>query len=452
MEYTIKVIEPTVAQVHFKTNKEDLDIAFEKAYKKAAKKLKLPGFRVGKAPIDLVKKQLGDSVLEDAIEILLIDTYNSVLEQLKPKPISLPIFNIVNLDKSNGVEFTAEYEFLPEIHLTKYKKIKAKMYELEEDPTLIDEILNTLASRNPIYLPKEFENESKNVIEEGDLVLIHLKIFTENGNKLLYEKEEYYVELSGTNSLFPEIKNHLLGKKVNDEFEFKTKMGQSKEFKKASNKVVHIKGKILEIKYKAIPKIDDEFARMFQYESLEAFKNAIREEILSQSNEYIKNHTITEIIKEMIEREPFEIPDVIVRQELKTRLEDIGNRLFLQNVTLEHLASIMGKTPEELEKELREKIIMDLKIDMVLEKLIELEHIEATPEEISEEIKNQYGTYFSSEEKLKELEKNAKVLNSVIPLIKRRKITKWILENSDIKKGERISTRKLYEEKKIKIL
>ncbi|GIX40752.1 MAG: trigger factor [Leptospiraceae bacterium] len=452
MEYNIKIIEPTVAEVYFKTTREELDQAFEKAYQKAAKKLKLPGFRVGKVPIELVKKHLGDSVIEDALEILLIDTYNSILDQLNPKPISLPVFSIKEVDREKGVEFTAEYEFFPEIEISKYKKLKAKSIDVEDDPTLIDEILKSIAEKNPILLPKEFEDESKNIIEENDVVLLDLNIYKEKDNKELYHIEEYEVDLSYPDSNFPELKNRILGKKVDDEIEFITKLMNYEDFPKAANNNVKIRAKILEIKYKATPDIDDELARMFQYATLEDFKKAIKEEIEKQKKEYIEDEIIKQIIEQIIEKNPFDLPEIIIEQEIKARLEDLSKRLGLAStINFEQLSMLMRKSKEEVEKEFRNQAIKDLKTQIILDKIIELENIKATEEEIKEEIKNSYGRYFPSEEKLNELEKNENVVKTVTSLIKRKKVIEWLKENSDIKKGEKVSIRKLYEDRKIRI-
>jgi len=452
MEFSVKKIEPTVAEVHFKTTKEELNEAFEKAYKKAAQNVKIPGFRVGKTPIEIVKKHLGDSVIEDALEILLIDTYNSILEKLDPKPISLPLFNIKEVDKEKGVEFTAEYEYFPEIEISKYKKMKAKSLEIEEDSSLIEEVLKSIAEKNPILLPKEFEDESKNVVGENDVVLLDLFILKEKDHRELHHLEEYNVDLSYPDPNFPELKNRLMGKKVGEEVEFETKLGNSKDFPKASNKNVKVKAKILEIRYKAPPEINDEFAKLFQYESLEDFKKAIQETIQKQVNTYVENEVIKQIVQEIIEKNPFDLPNVVINQEVKARLEDLSKRLGLTNtISFEQLSMFYRKSPEEVEKDFKEQATRDLKTQIILDKIIELEKIDVSSEEISEEIKNTYGRYVTTEEQLKELEKNENIVNNIKAYLKREKAIKWLMENSEIKKGDKISTRKLYEEGKIKL-
>ena len=452
MEFSVKKIEPTVAEVHFKTTKEELNEAFEKAYKKAAQKVKIPGFRVGKTPIEIVKKHLGDSVIEDALEILLIDTYNSILEKLDPKPISLPLFNIKEVDKEKGVEFIAEYEFFPEIEISKYKKMKAKSFEIEEDPTLVDDILKSYAKKYPTFLPKEFEDDSKNIVEEKDIVLLDLKIFKEKYNKELYHIEEYEVDLINPEPNFPELKNHILGKKVGDEVEFTTRMGNSKDFPKASNKNVVVKVKILEIRYEVPSEINDEFAKFFQFESLEDFKKDIQESIGRKAKEFNEIEILKQIMQEIIEKNPFDLPNVVINQEVKARLEDLSKRLGLTNtITFEQLSLFYRKSPEEIEKEFKEQATRDLKTQIILDKIIELEKIDVSSEEISEEIKNTYGKYITTDEQLKELEKNENIVNNIKAYLKREKAIKWLIENSEIKKGDKISTRKLYEEGKIKI-
>jgi len=229
-------------------------------------------------------------------------------------------------------------------------------------------------------------------------------------------------------------------------------MGNSRDFPKASNKNVKVKAKILEIRYKAPPEINDEFAKLFQYESLEDFKKAIQETIQKQANTYVENEVIKQIVQEIIEKNPFDLPNVVINQEVKARLEDLSKRLGLTNtISFEQLSLFYRKSPEEVEKDFKEQATRDLKTQIILDKIIELEKIDVSSEEISEEIKNTYGKYVTNEEQLKELEKNENIVNNIKAYLKREKAIKWLMENSEIKKGDKISTRKLYEEGKIKL-
>jgi trigger factor len=452
MEYNVITKEPTVAEVHFKTTKEEFEQAKEKAYKKRAKNLKFPGFRVGKAPIEMVKKYLGDSIIEDALEILLIDTYNLVAKQLKPKPLGLPTFSIKEFDKEKGVEFTAEYEFMPEIEITKYKKLKVITPEIEMDSSVIEDILKKLAEENPIYLPKEFEDPSKNVIEEHDIVLLNLSIFRESDNKKIYDVEEYEIDLSYPDPNFPGLKNNLLGKKVDDEIELTTRVGNSSEFPKVSNKNVKIKAKVLEVRYKSTPPIDDELARFYKYDSLESFKKAIQEELQRQTNDYIENDIIEQIMEQIIEKNPFELPELLINAETESRLKRISKRLGLSSkLNFDQLSLLLNRPKEEVEKEYREKSIKDLKIQVILEMIIENEKIEVSDQEVMEEIKNIYKDLALTEEKLKEMQKNQNLIENVQYSLKVKKALNFLKENSEIKKGDKIPLKKLIEEGKISI-
>ncbi len=451
MEYTVKVKESTVAEVLFKTTTEDITQAWEKAYKDASKKVKIPGFRTGKAPIELVKKHLGDSVLEDAIRILMIDSYNSVLEKLDPKPISLPLFSLKNYDKEKGAEFTAEYEFLPEIEISKYKKLKINGIEIEQDETLVEDILKSLAEKNPIFIPKEFEDSSKNIIEKNDLVLLNIEVLKDNHKIQSWDEYTYSLVESYQDTIFPDLSSMLLGKKVDEEIEYEQKFANLKKYPKLSNRKLKVKAKILEIRYKKIPDINDEFAKLYGFETLLELKENIINRLKQEAEEYKKQELSNSIIKEIIEKNPFEVPTILIKNNVKSQIEDYGRKLGIPQMNLDMLSILYNLPKENVEQMLEEKVIFMLKSELIIEKIIENEKLSISEEELKKELENLKQKNYLSDDNIKQIENNKNLLDNYKQMFLREKVLNWLLENNEVKNTQKISIRKLYEEGKISL-
>ncbi|MCS7206008.1 MAG: trigger factor [Leptospiraceae bacterium] len=455
MEYHVQIIEPTVALVNFKTNQEDFEKAKEKTYLELSKKLKIPGFRPGRIPVEVVKRHVGDSIIAETMETLIRETYNSVLDQLDPKPISIPVFDIVKFDeKTLEMEFTAEYEFYPKIRLTKYKRLKIEKDELVEDPTLVDDALKEIAKLYKNYLPKDWEDPEKNKIEENDLVLLSIKIINKNNPKNVHEIEEYDYWMKAEDKEFPELKERLLNRKAQEEFEYEKKIEPKSKLKKFQNKQVIVKVKILEVRRESIPEIDDDFAKMVGYSSLQELKEEVRKNIRKQAEDHLEKELISRIFDEIQEKNSIHLPESLIRRRMEIELDRVLAELKLPKMSLSEFAKVAKATEKEVEELLRRRSILYLQDEIILEKIEELENIQVTQEEKKTELKKILERYEKTQELDQVVEERIKDQNWERYLdykLRNEKVLKWLLENMDYEKGRVITTRELYEKGIIKI-
>ncbi|MFN3604808.1 MAG: trigger factor [Leptonema sp. (in: bacteria)] len=443
MEYNVVKKNSVTAEVHFKVGKEELEKYIDEAYINYAKKIKIPGFRVGKAPVEIIKKNFSKSnVLEDAIRILITNTYNSVLKDLNPPPISLPHFDIEKFDEEGDIKFKASYEYYPEVKLPKYTKMKIYVNELIEDESIIEEILKKVAEKNYELVPKENKDESKNIIEDKDVVILNLKIFY--NKKELYNLEEIQYDLE-KDFLFNNLKENLLNKKLNDEFEFKTKLEKNiKELKKAYNKEIDVKVNILGIKQKVIPEINDEFAQMLNYENLESLKNYIKNTLKQESQKYLENKAFDESFKNYINETNLEVPEVFVKDVIKNIMQDIIRRFSLPlNSSIEDIAFLLGQQKEEVEKTVRDMAIFQVKEFMIIKEIAKNENIQVSNEEIEKAIRERYPNIQKEEFDYLLAQKNVK--DDLEFVLLREKLKDFLFKNAEIEKKDKVSTRELYQ-------
>lgn len=444
MEYNISKINSTTAEVNFKTTKEDLEKYIEKAYVNLSKKVHIPGFRPGKAPLNVVKKNVGlKDVLNEAINLLIMETYNSVVDKLEPKPITLPHFELENFDQDKGVEFKAYYEFFPEIKIPKYNKFKLKKEELIEDFSFIDDVLKEFARINYELIPKE-DNE-ENFVEEDDVVLVDFKILKKDKDKIIYDFPELEFDLK-KNIPVPNLKENLMKKKVNDEFEYIVKFPNFVGFPKVSNKEVKIKFKVLGIKKRVEPEVNDEFAKNLKYENLEDLKNAFKKNLVNEAEKYLNKKAYEELIKEIIQESEIEIPETNIRNIIKDDINYIARKNNLPlDLSIEDLAKILNKKPEEIEKELREIATFRAKKYIIIKELAKRENITVQKEEIDQKIKNVYLGFVYSDDDIKFFLENKDIREEIELELLEEKVKEFIMKNSEIQKKGKVSLKELYE-------
>lgn len=443
MEYTVTIKNSVTAEVHFKVKKEELNRYIDQAYVNLAKKVKIPGFRTGKAPVEIVKKNFDKSnVMEDAIKLMISNTYSSVLDSLSPKPISLPFFDIEKFEDSPVIEFRATYEYYPEIKLPKYKKVKIFKDELIEDYSFIDEILNEIAKNNYEILPKEPKEGTENFVEDKDIVLVNLKIY--QNRKELYNLENIHYDLE-KDDLFPSFRENLVNKKINDVVEFNTKLEKNiKELKKAYKKDIKVQVQVLDIKQKVVPPINDELAKMLNFENLEFLKEHIKNSLKEKALEYLDFKMYDNFIKDYIKNAEIEVPEVFVQEVFQNIFRDTLRRFSLpETLSIEQFAELLKQSKEELEKTLKEMAIFQVKEFMIIKEIASVENLKVTEEEIEKKLLKQYPNLQKKD--LEALLKQKNIKNDFEFLILKDKCKELILKDAEIEAKNKVSLKELYQ-------
>ncbi len=455
MEFSVKIKSPILAEVHVKANLDDLEKAKEKAYQNFSKKIKVPGFRIGMAPLELIKKQLNeDVVFEEAVKILGAEAIDRIINEANPKPLHIPKLKVEKAEKGKSIEFSSEYEYFPNIQLKKYKKLDVRVPEVIYDSTIVDDIVLEYRKQRPVYLPKEMEDPAKNIVEENNAVLLDLNII--KNKKDIYHKPEYVFYINdSSDKLIPQLKENLLNKKVGDEIEYSTKFPENKFFKKASNKEVIVKAKILEIRYPTEPEVNDEFAHYMGFESLDAMKDFITKKLKSQIDNYEENTIFEGIIKEIINKNHFEIPEYLLDRyfdEILKKIEYDYKQLDPRiTVDLGFLAFITNRKEEDVEKEIRETALYRARQDLIIKWIVENENLNASDEEIDKKILEMFQSDKINQEEKQKYLKNVELREKIENMIVNQKLVNFFIRNNDIKKDEKISVKKLYKEGVIKI-
>lgn len=450
MEYKVKRKSDTIAEISFTANIEDIEQAYEKAYHNARAKVKVPGFRPGKAPMDVVKKHLGESVIEDAANILIIDSFNQVVEEIDPPPVSRPSFKLSKFEPKKIAEFEAEYEFMPEVKLSKYKKIKIEQSIAEFDESLYDVVLKRIQEQNVIMVPREGQP-----VADGDVVTIDLQIVLSSNKKELYKNSELEFDTKGA-EIFPGLKEAVLNRSISVADSYSIDVDNSFGDRRYAGKNVTVNFSIIDIKARELPAIDDQLATQAgDFKTVDALKQDIKKKILEAADQYLKNVAIESLLQQIIEKNPFNLPNAVIESEIERILMNLSRRLGVaegQRISVEGLAQITGKSVDEVNQQYKDMAVENIKVQLFVEELTKLESIEVTETDIDNEIIDRLKVAGQEDESMKDrLMKDENFRSNLKHELQTKKAVDFLYDNADLKKKDKVSCKTLVDENKIQI-
>ena len=380
----------------FNIEAEKFEEAMKKVYAKTAKYFNIPGFRKGKAPMQLVERQYGAAIFyEDAFNELVPDIYDEAIKENKIEAVSRPNIDIVQMEKGKELIFTATVETKPEVELGKYKGIEIKKIEYNTTDKDIEHELGHMAERNSRLVSIE-----DRPVEKGDITTIDF-VGSIDGVEFEGGKAENHELEIGSNTFIPGFEDQIIGMKIDEEKDIKVKFPEDYFSKDLAGKDAVFKVTLHEIKKKELPKIDDEFAKdVSEFDTLEELKNSIKEKLDTENTEKAKYETEKEAIKVVCDNTKLDIPNGMIELEIDNMVKDMENRLSYQGLNLNQYLQIMGKTEKEIRKDYKEQAEKSVKSRLVLEAIVKAEKIEVTPEEVDDKIKEMAKQYGRKEEEL----------------------------------------------------
>ena len=406
---------------------EKFDEAIKKVYFKSAKYFNIPGFRKGKAPMQIVEKYYGKEIFyEDAFNEVAQDALEEAVEENKLEIVSRPDIEVTQIEKGKDLIFEAIMQTKPEVKLGKYKGIEIKKVEYNVTDKDIEHELGHMQEHNSRLISIE-----DRPVESGDIATIDFEGFAD-GKAFEGGKAEGHELEIGSNSFIPGFEDQVIGMKIDEEKDIQVKFPEEYFSKDLAGKEATFKVKVHEIKKKELPELDDEFAKdVSEFDTLKELKESIKEKQQKQNDEKAKYETQEAVIKAVCEDIQVEIPSGMVESEIDNMLKDIEQRLSYQGLKLEQYLQMMGKTEEEMKKEYEPQAIDAIKSRLALEAVIKAEKIEATDEEIDEKLKEMAKNY--GKEKDEEFLKNENVRNYLKEGLASEKAIDFLVKNAKIK-------------------
>ncbi len=406
---------------------EKFDNAIKKVYFKSAKYFNIPGFRKGKAPMQIVEKYYGKEIFyEDAFNEVAGEALDEAVKENDLYVVSRPDIDVTQIEKGKDLIFTAVMQTKPEAELGKYKGVEIKKIEYKVTDDDINHELGHMQEHNARIVSVE-----DRPVEKGDITVIDFEGFVD-GKAFDGGKAEGHELEIGSNTFIPGFEDQIVGMKIDEEKDINVKFPDEYFSKDLAGKDATFKVKLHEIKKKELPELDDEFAKdVSEFDTLKELKEDIKNKQQKQNDDRAKYETQDAVIKAVCENVKVDIPSGMVETEVKNMLKDIEQRLSYQGLKLEQYLQMMGKTEDEMKKEYEPQAIESIKSRLMLEAVIKAEKIEATDEEVDEKLKEMAKNY--GKENDEEFLKNENVRNYIKEGLTSEKALEFLVENAKIK-------------------
>ncbi len=397
----------------------------KKVYFQNAKYFNIPGFRKGKAPMNIVEKYYGEQIFyEDAFNEVATEAYEEAIKENKIEAVSRPEVDIAQMEKGKDLIFSAVVQTKPEVKLGKYKGVEIEKIEYKVDKKAVDHELGHMQEHNSRLITVD-----DRPLENGDTATIDFEGFVDgvafDGGKA----EGHELEI-GSGAFIPGFEEQLVGMEIDGEKEIKVTFPKEYFSKDLAGKDATFKVKLHEIKKKELPELDDEFAKdVSEFDTLDELKKSIKEKLTKNNEQRAKYETEDAAIKAVCEESELDVPSGMIELEIDNMLKDFEQRLAYQGLNLEQYLKMLGKTEEEIRKEYEPQAIEAIKSRLVLEAVIKAEKIEASEEEVKakmEEMAKSYG------KDVEELSKNENLKNYLEDGIKSEKALEFIVNNAKV--------------------
>jgi trigger factor len=423
MQVTVETINPVTKKVFIEIPAERVDAEIEKTYAGIQKKAKLQGFRPGKAPLQLIKRTYGDTMRDEVMRRFYEQTLFKALDEHKIEPVDSPTIESDHLEQGAPFKYSAVVEIMPEILLNSYTGFEVSKEKFILNPENIEGEIKRMQENMAQLIPLDEDA----VVENGHSVTLDYDFSINGFPEESSSAQEAELEV-GAQKMPAGFEEQLVGMKCGEAKVISITLPEGYRTKEAAGKEGVFAVTLKEVKRKELPALDDEFAQQFgEYETMDQLRAKMSEYMEKQESERIENELKERIIQVLIEKNPLEVPQSMVKRQLDHMLENLKNRLKGQRMSIE----MMGLDDDGFRLRFRDSAEDKVKGGLLLMALVEKENISVSDEDLAQryelisagnpDMLGRIKDYYST---------NKNAINSIISEIKEDKAIRFLLDNA----------------------
>ena len=386
-------------QLEIAVEPKEFEDAVEKAYKKEAGKITIPGFRKGKAPRAFIEKYYGKEIFYDsAINSIYPDALDEAVREANIEVIDDKIdFDIVEVGE-NGLIFKVTLTVKPEVKIDNYKGIEVSPANIEVTDEDISDEIERVRERNSRLVTIE-DREAQN----GDIAVIDFEGFCD-GVAFEGGKAENYSLGLGEGHFIAGFEDQVVGHKPGEEFDVVVTFPEEYQAKDLAGKEAVFKIKLHEIKKKELPEVDDEFVKdVSEFDTLDQYKEDVRKQLTEQFEKKAKDDAENQMIDKLIELLEADIPEAMYNNKIKEMAHEFEYRLQSQGLDINSYMKYTGMDSQKFKESFKPQAERQVKLRLALEKIADIENLEATEEDLENEYKKIAEQYNMEVEKIKNI-------------------------------------------------
>jgi len=433
-------------KLEFTVESKVFEDAMKKIFNQNAKYFSIPGFRKGKAPMNIVEKFYGSEIFyEDAFNDVFVNVYEEAVKENNIEAVTRPNVDVTQMEKGKDLLFTVIVGIKPEVKLGKYKGLEIEKAEYEVTDKDIEEELTKMQERN-----SRLVSVDDRAVESGDTTVIDFDGFVD-GKSFDGGKAENYELIIGSNTFIPGFEDQIIGMKIDEEKEINVKFPEEYFSKDLAGKDAVFKVKLHEIKIKELPTLDDEFAKdVSEFDTLDELKADLKAKKEEENNNKAKIEMEEAVVNAACDVAEVEISDGMIDVELDNMVQDMDRRLSYQGLKFEQYLKMLGKTIAEFRTDNKETAVKSVKMRLVLEAIYKDAKLEVSEDEIKAKV-NELATMYARKEE--DITANEEIMKNIENGIQTEKAVKFLLDNAKVvakkEKKESVDNNEEKKEKKI---
>jgi trigger factor len=380
-------------------NAEDIHPHLIETAKHISQQLNIPGFRPGKAPYDMVKRQIGEEkIFQDGLDDIINGSLIKAMQQENVYPYGEPQLKLDKISPLTEVVFTVTMDAYPDVKLGVWPTDKIKLEPVKVEQTEIEQAIQDLARMLVREEPVE------RAAQKGDGALIDFDVLV-NGVPIEGGSSKDFNIVIGDGKMIPGFEDKLVGLKAGDNLDFKLNFPADYKADLA-NKEAEFKVGMKQVFARTVPEIDDELAKRLGVSNKKELVEKIEENLKKEKQDKVMQRAEIDAVKKIVEVATIgELPPKMIKDETQRLLHEFEHDLAHQRIDMQTYLGSVGKTAADLEKEFEPKAIERLQTSLVVDEVSNQEKIEVSPKEIDTELDKQRQYYTGQPNILSDLEK-----------------------------------------------
>jgi len=381
MQTTVEETDKHTVRLTIEVEPERVGRDLDRAYRKVAQQIRIPGFRKGKVPRQVIDAQIGrEAVLGEFLEDAVPEYYREALRENELAPISQPDIDLEQVEEGSPLVFTATVEVRPRLRLEErdYRGIEVTRPSTEVSEREVDELQDSLRERFA-----ELETVSRPATR-GDFVVIDLRAHVNDEEVTEATRSDFQYEV-GSGEFTGKLDEELDGKRAGEILKFNATLDD--RFGERAEQEVTFQVLVKEVKGKHLPPADDTFAKTAsEFDTLEELRGALREQLQRNKERAAESTVRDRVLEALVDSVDVDLPDSLVDDETEHRVIHAKERAQQLGLTLEQLLEIQGFDELRFRSDARAHATRAIKADLVLEAVARQEDLEVTAEELGQEI------------------------------------------------------------------
>lgn len=389
--------EKNVAKFTMEFTAEEFEQACIDAYKATKNQFSIDGFRKGKAPRSIIEKHYGEGVFfEEAVNQLFQQNYLNAVQELDLDIIDSPAAEFSEIGKGKPMTITITVPVYPVVEVKDYMGVEAEQEKAQVSDESVQAEIDNMLKRNARMIT--VDRESK----KGDTLIFDFKGFVDGEQFEGGTAERHELKL-GSGMFIPGFEEQLEDLKAGD--------SKNVEVKFPENYTEELAGKdatfeclVHEVKEEEIPELDDEFVKdVSEFDTVDELKEDIKKRQLENAKNMVVSRAKDAVVEKVYENNPVDVPDVMVEDEITRMIQEIGQQLSYQGLTVDNYLQYMGKDMSEMRNDLREDAAKKVGTRIVLMSIIDKENIQVSEEEMEAELAKIAEAYKKDVEEIKNM-------------------------------------------------